>query len=386
MDPRLKNTLAALYALTGLHIFVYDRSLAPVCGFGAPATPEALEDFLSTEPETSEDGIGRTLLDKAVGVFVYTVQMPDFRLFLGPVAHHTLTPWEIHRYAGSHRRTADCLIACQERSVYAALSLLSCSPDRTVLSPADLEKRFSPSLSPASADQSFMEQQLSQIDTFQLSHSGRAEAAFFELVRQGDAAGLERLLDSTTLLYPSPVQNRKKNTEYMAVSLISLLCRAAMSAGVPSSIAMTQSDACLKILSECKTEDEMSATARDAAVTFTRLAAKEQATAGCSYVSVQCRKKIHAGLFRPLTLSSLAEELSVSKEYLAACFKKDFGVTVTHYIHQKKTELARKILADSDYSINAVADLLCYRSTSYFIKVFKTYTGLSPGAYRRQPS
>ena len=50
---------------------------------------------------------------------------------------------------------------------------------------------------------------------------------------------------------------------------------------------------------------------------------------------------------------------------------------------RKKVELAKKQLRESSDSVTTIALGLGFMDTSYFIKVFKKYEGITPLAYRQ---
>ena len=65
-------------------------------------------------------------------------------------------------------------------------------------------------------------------------------------------------------------------------------------------------------------------------------------------------------------------------------FKKITGTSVLEYITNERLRLARELLAGSDYPVHQVADAVGYGNYSYFIKVFRTNTGMTPKEYRRE--
>ena len=54
------------------------------------------------------------------------------------------------------------------------------------------------------------------------------------------------------------------------------------------------------------------------------------------------------------------------------------------YINQKKIERAQLILATKDMSVKNVALFLGFEDFSYFNRVFKKATGVTPNDYRRR--
>ena len=60
----------------------------------------------------------------------------------------------------------------------------------------------------------------------------------------------------------------------------------------------------------------------------------------------------------------------------------EIGVTPSKYINQKKIEKAQLILVTDEMSVKNVAFALSYDDYSYFNRLFKKTTGLTPQEYR----
>ncbi|QJD86691.1 response regulator transcription factor [Cohnella herbarum] len=83
-----------------------------------------------------------------------------------------------------------------------------------------------------------------------------------------------------------------------------------------------------------------------------------------------------------MSLADLAERFFISKEYLASRFKRQFGVTVVHYIHSRRLDTARRMLEEEGLSVSAIASAVGYDHFSYFDKLFKREYGSTPSEYR----
>ncbi|MBQ4574662.1 MAG: AraC family transcriptional regulator [Clostridia bacterium] len=86
----------------------------------------------------------------------------------------------------------------------------------------------------------------------------------------------------------------------------------------------------------------------------------------------------------PLTLADLAERFGVSKQYIAALFRRHMKMTTTEYIHMIKLENAKKMLKYSAMNISEISDYLGFSNSYYFSKVFKKYFNMTPTQYIRK--
>lgn len=68
--------------------------------------------------------------------------------------------------------------------------------------------------------------------------------------------------------------------------------------------------------------------------------------------------------------------------YLSQLFKKEVGIPISDYIQQERIEEAKKLIALSDTPLSDVCSSLTFNDQSYFTKVFKKFTGVTPKQYR----
>ena len=88
-------------------------------------------------------------------------------------------------------------------------------------------------------------------------------------------------------------------------------------------------------------------------------------------------------LLLPIHLSDAAAETGVSSAYLSTMFKKEIGYNFIEYVNLRKIELARQMLQDGKM-VYEVSELLGFENSTYFSRVFKRYTDVSPDTYRKQ--
>jgi AraC-like DNA-binding protein len=61
------------------------------------------------------------------------------------------------------------------------------------------------------------------------------------------------------------------------------------------------------------------------------------------------------------------------------------GQTPMQYVSFWRVQQACRLLRDGDGTVDDVAGRVGYRSAAAFSRVFRRWTGKSPGEYRRQP-
>jgi AraC-like DNA-binding protein len=89
-------------------------------------------------------------------------------------------------------------------------------------------------------------------------------------------------------------------------------------------------------------------------------------------------------LEQPLSLSILAKESLVSPEHFSRVFKQMTGLRLTDYIHTKRILKAKKLLQDSVFNIETIAEACGFETLPHFHRIFKKHTGVTPASFRKQ--
>lgn len=92
---------------------------------------------------------------------------------------------------------------------------------------------------------------------------------------------------------------------------------------------------------------------------------------------------IENNLENDLSIPALCSKMNVSKNCLYEHFHASFGCTVNEYIAYKRTERAKQRLTDTDMPISRIAEKCGIFNYTYFCKLFKRKTGISPLRYRK---
>lgn len=83
------------------------------------------------------------------------------------------------------------------------------------------------------------------------------------------------------------------------------------------------------------------------------------------------------------TLAELAESVNVHPAHLAREFRRFYRCTVGAYVRQMRVEFACREICLSDTPFGEIALAAGFFDQSHFARTFKTYTGMTPGQYRK---
>lgn len=87
-----------------------------------------------------------------------------------------------------------------------------------------------------------------------------------------------------------------------------------------------------------------------------------------------------------IKLSTISTLCDVSPSYFSKLFKKVTGENLISYINRVRVEHGKHQLLTTNKSIGKIADEVGFDDSGYFIKVFKSETGLTPNAFRDKNS
>ena len=83
-----------------------------------------------------------------------------------------------------------------------------------------------------------------------------------------------------------------------------------------------------------------------------------------------------------LNIEQLADKACMSKDHYIRVFKNETGETPNAYITKRKMEKAELTLLTTDLPVKSIADLLGYDDYSYFNRIFRKNSGMTPLQYR----
>jgi AraC family transcriptional regulator len=96
----------------------------------------------------------------------------------------------------------------------------------------------------------------------------------------------------------------------------------------------------------------------------------------------RAREYVHAHFAENLTLAQVARAAGLHPVYLGQIFRQEFGETLGEYLNRIRVRTAAGMLANSDLPLSAVAVDLGFYDQSHFTRVFRHFTGATPGMFR----
>ncbi len=175
--------------------------------------------------------------------------------------------------------------------------------------------------------------------------------------------------------------SRLDTVKTRAIELSSLLSRAAIEGGAATDSILKINNQFLKTLEQITDLDSLCLKLQETVEVFTE--------SMFNYIpskNYELMKKsmlyISNNFSRELTLEEVAGHVHLNPAYFSSVFKQSSGSSFKEYLNMVRVEEGKRLLANTDYSIIDIAVATGFEDQSYFSKVFKKYTGLTPKQYR----
>lgn len=91
---------------------------------------------------------------------------------------------------------------------------------------------------------------------------------------------------------------------------------------------------------------------------------------------------INEHLTENISVDTLCRKAYLSRNVFFKWFKDQFGITPLQYINRERLKLAKQLLADRNNSVGQVSTLCGFNDTNYFIRLFRSAEGVTPGTYQ----
>lgn len=82
------------------------------------------------------------------------------------------------------------------------------------------------------------------------------------------------------------------------------------------------------------------------------------------------------------SLQDIADYVHFSAPYFSKVFKREMDITFTKYLTNVRIEKSKMLLKNTKHALSDIPAMVGFEEQSYFTRVFRTTTGISPGKYR----
>ena len=350
------------------------------------------KEFLSGMRAVIRDASGPCLYFENNSIFYGVIPaVEDNSLLVGPMLHISMPPEQEHCFRHKHQLEPDQVI---RRRNFGRVAQLLCAVFYMI---HGVQK--DPRIIPVYTNKGNIDnwQALKEVEHYQLSQSdyGRShhmarnfENRLLALISKGDTDGLHQLLtgevpDVGDTGFFSHIPTRAG--EYMLVSMITLMTRAAADGGLNAERAYEIGDVYLQQVSmSVQQGNNISLIGYRAALDFAKAVKESNVKRSQSSIIEDCKGYIETNLRRSIRITEIGPAIGVSRSYLSHRFKEEEGITVQEYIVKRRCLHAANMLRHSDYPIALISEFFCFSSPGYFGKCFREIYDLTPKEYRKK--
>ena len=359
------------------------------------------EPFLKTDAHAAFLSEIRAVTASETGPFIYCENSavyygillgPDGnRILMGPALHYTMSPEQENTFRAEHELRRDQelhrinMAKCSRLMCLVFYMLFGIKKDSGMIPVYTREGNIADWQSFGEVE----EYQLSQSEFDRSHQTGRDfENQLLTLMQRGDAEALNEFfqkegpeLNETGVFAHTPT----KAHEYMLVSMITLMTRAAADGGLNPERAYEIGDVYLQQISGSVSQgSNISLIGYRAAVDFTMAVREANDKRSRSSFIEACKGYIESNLRKNIQISEIGPAIGVSRSYLSRRFREEEGMTIQEYIIKRKCLHAANMLRYSDYPIALISEYFCFSSPGYFGKCFRETYNLTPKEYRKK--
>ena len=209
------------------------------------------------------------------------------------------------------------------------------------------------------------------------------EKTLLSALRKGEINEAKKTLNEllAMLFYTNPGQF--KYVQLRVIELVVLISRVEISPAKSGNLSMEINSHNLRVVQEAKTIEELTDVLHNI---VDRVSGIISSFRGIPHAAAlrKAENFIMENFTRKISLKEISSIAGLSPPYFSTIFKEEMGENLSKYLNRLRVEKASRLLLETDMSLSEIAACCCFEDQSWFSKIFKAYTGISPGKYRNQ--
>ncbi len=200
-------------------------------------------------------------------------------------------------------------------------------------------------------------------------------------VKSGDAKEAKGILNDLLGYVLFSEGSSLDTVKTRSIELSSLLSRASIEGGAPTDKILILNNDFLKSMMNINTLDDLCMKLQECVETFTESMFVHTHSSNNDVIQ-KAAQYIAKNFASTITLEAVANYVHLNPSYFSTLFKQATGSSFKEHLTMVRIEESKRLLANTDYAIIDIATATGFEDQSYFSKVFKKYTGLTPKQYR----
>jgi len=210
------------------------------------------------------------------------------------------------------------------------------------------------------------------------------ERTLFASLRRGDKEEGQKILMKLLDILYHEVRGNFQAFRLKALELAILLSRAVSDPkDIMDNTSLENTNRCMKKIEECSTFEEIKTILSNITDKMSGMIFSFQGVRHFSALK-KAERYIWKHYTRKLSLKEIANASGLSAPYLSMVFKEEMGENLSNYLNRLRVEKAATMLVTTTLPINEITFACGFEDQSWFSKIFKNITGLTPGKYRER--
>ncbi len=214
------------------------------------------------------------------------------------------------------------------------------------------------------------------------SYPVEKEKELIARVKTGDAPAAKAILNELLGYVFFAGGNALDTLKTRAIELTSLLSRAAIEGGAATDEVLKINNRFLNGIQNINSLESLCFSLQESVEVFSECMFSRLPSKNYSLIRTAI-EFICANFNTNITLEDVAAKVHLNSAYFSTLFKQSTGSSFKEYLNMIRVEESKRLLTSTDYSIIDIAIATGFEDQSYFSKVFKKYTGITPKQYRR---
>lgn len=220
-------------------------------------------------------------------------------------------------------------------------------------------------------------------DSKKPGYSLEKEKTIINLLRRGDASGAKKQLNELLAMLLFSYPDDFEFVKIRAAELIVLFSRVEAYAAKIKNASLETAALNLKQIQQAETFEDLSVLLHTAIDQASENSSSLQGVPHAAAMQ-KINNFILENFTRKVTLKEISRMAGFSAPYFSTLFREEMGENLSKYINRLRVEKAGRLLLETKLSLSEIAALCCFEDQSWFSKIFKSFTGVSPGKYRNQ--
>jgi AraC-like DNA-binding protein len=209
------------------------------------------------------------------------------------------------------------------------------------------------------------------------------EKRLLSALRKSESIEAKKILNELLAIFIYANPGQFGFMQHRVIELTVLISRIEVNPIQSEKFSIETSSCYLRIIQEAKTVEELIDIIHNIADRTLEIISSSKGVPHAAALK-RAENFIMGNFTRKVSLKEISAVAGLSPPYFSTIFKDEMGENLSKYLNRLRVEKASSLLLETEMSLSEIASCCCFEDQSWFSKIFKSYTGISPGKFRNQ--